>query len=159
MTATPTDDHWPFETELNQEKIDYQSKIFANHPLFRLLGFTPAEYELGVARFGLPGREDLSNYGFELHGGMHATMIDTATGQAIFTGLKRGYRLTTVHLDTRYFRPFREGEMRAEGRVIKWGRSICHAEAELTVGDELIAKGTSIYAIIDAKRRQKQKES
>ncbi|RMF12072.1 MAG: PaaI family thioesterase [Candidatus Dadabacteria bacterium] len=151
MTSSTSE--WPFETELSPEKIDYQSRIFARHPLFRLLNFSEAEYAYGFCRFGLPWQEQLSNYGQEMHGGMASTMIDTATGQAIFTALKRGWRLTTVHLDTRFFRPFREGVLIAEGRVNKWGRSLCHAEATLTCGDEVIAQGAAIYAIIPASRR------
>jgi uncharacterized protein (TIGR00369 family) len=79
-----------------------------------------------------------------VHGGVLATLIDTATFWAVFLPLPDGDGLVNIDLKLNYLKPVREGRIRARGRCIRAGRSISYAEAGVV--DEtgrLLAHGTS----------------
>jgi uncharacterized protein (TIGR00369 family) len=88
-----------------------------------------------------------------LHGGMIATLADTATGLAVRTKLEPGTRHVTVQLDVQFLSPGRPGKIFARGRVIRAGRQIAHTEAEITdAGGKLLAKAHSTVAIMNDRR-------
>ena len=68
-----------------------------------------------------------------VHGGFAATVLDSALGCAIHTGLPAGYGYTTAELKVNYTRAIRpdSGRLRAEGRVIHMGRQMATSEAKL----------------------------
>ena len=79
-----------------------------------------------------------------VHGGVLATLIDTATFWAAFARLPQDAGLVNVDLKLNYLQPASAGRLTAEGRCIRPGRSINYAEAH--VYDEsgaLLAHGTS----------------
>jgi uncharacterized protein (TIGR00369 family) len=79
-----------------------------------------------------------------VHGGVLATLIDTATFWAVYLPLPDGDGLVNIDLKLNYLKPVREGRIRARGRCIRAGRSISYAEAGV-VDDKgrLLAHGTS----------------
>lgn len=84
-----------------------------------------------------------------VHGGVIATLIDTATFWAVFMRIPADAGLVNVDLKLNYLRPVKKGRLIAEGRRIKDGRSICYSEAN--VHDEtgkLIAHGTSTLMVL-----------
>ena len=101
----------------------------------RTLGFGIVEIEEGRVVFA--GRPDESVYNpiGTVHGGFHATLLDSALGCAIFTTLAKGEAWTTLELKINYVRPMNKdtGEVRAEGRIIHRGRTV--ATSEGTVKD------------------------
>lgn len=79
-----------------------------------------------------------------VHGGVLATLIDTATFWAAFTRLPQDTGLVNVDLKLNYLQPALSGRLAAEGRCLRPGRTISYAEAH--VYDEsgaLLAHGTS----------------
>src|SRR5207302_6027043 len=56
--------------------------------------------------------------GYIIHGGLVATVLDTAMGGACFSVLDDGETFLTADLHVEFFRPARPGTVRAEGRVI-----------------------------------------
>ena len=140
---------WPFIEGYNDAQSDLQHTVFHKHPLVEHLGFELADASAGYFRIDLPWQENLSNYGREIHGGIHATLVDSVSGQAIFTLLKRNYGLSTISLNTLYHLPFSTGVLKAEGWVTKWGKNVCHTKAVLSVGDKIIAEGNTSYSIFE----------
>ena len=71
-----------------------------------------------------------------MHGGIIATLVDSAMGCAVFSMLPGGRGYTTLELKTNYVRPIVQttGVVRAEGRVVHLGGSVATTEA--TVKDE-----------------------
>ena len=59
-----------------------------------------------------------------VHGGIAATLLDSALGCAVQTTLDDGVAYTTVSLEVKYLRPIRvdAGELRAEATVVHTGR-------------------------------------
>ncbi|MFI1380293.1 PaaI family thioesterase [Embleya sp. NPDC020886] len=115
-------------------------------PIAATLDFTLDEVEHGRAVFSMtPGEEHYNPIG-SVHGGVYATMLDSAAGCAVHTTLPAGTAYTSLDLSTKFLRPitFDTGRIRAVGRVRSQGRRTALAEAELLdANDRLLAHATS----------------
>lgn len=99
-----------------------------------------------------PGEHHLNPFKI-VHGGLAATLIDTATGCAISTQSPPGTGQTTINLQIEYFRPMTEntGPVRCEGRVVKRGRRIAVADAEIKGEDGTVyARGSGTFMILES---------
>jgi uncharacterized protein (TIGR00369 family) len=110
------------------------------------IGLATIELELGTVH--------LQPFGL-IHGGVIATVIDTATFWSVFMGIPEDAGLVNVDLKLNYLRPVTGGRLIAEGRSIREGKSICYSEAR--VCDDLgalVAHGTSTLMILPGKGLQ-----
>ena len=72
-----------------------------------------------------------------VHGGVYATILDTAMGGAVVSLLGEGETTATTSLYVEFLRAAREGDhLTAKGTVLRRGRHIAFAEGELTGRDE-----------------------
>ena len=81
-----------------------------------------------------------------VHGGVIATLLDTAAGCAVHTTLPAGFGYTSLDLTTKFLRPVTvgSGELRCEGTVVHRGRTTALAEARLfDARGRLVAQATS----------------
>ena len=115
-------------------------------PMGRLMGFRLVEVEEGRAVFAVePGAQHSNGIGIA-HGGLAATLIDSATGCAINTLMSAGRVFTTLEMKINYVRPLtpQAGEVRCEARVIHAGGRTATAEARVTdAAGKLYAHGTA----------------
>jgi uncharacterized protein (TIGR00369 family) len=154
MTAV---DHDPVESARRLAQLDGLSALrallageVAAPPFGVLLGFEPVEVEEGRVVFAVePGERHYNPIG-SVHGGLAATLIDSATGCAVHSTLPAGVGYTTTDLQVRYVRPItREtGRVLCEGRVVHRGRTMATAEARVTAADRLLAHGTAGVLIL-----------
>jgi len=70
-----------------------------------------------------------------VHGGLVATLLDTAMGGACFSTLEDDETFLTADLHVEFFRPARPGTVRAEGRVVHRSKRMVFCAAELTDGE------------------------
>jgi uncharacterized protein (TIGR00369 family) len=87
-----------------------------------------------------------------VHGGVLATLIDTATFWSVFLKLPEDAGLVNIDLKLNYLKAISTGLMTAQGRCIRAGRSINYAEA--SVKDEegnILAHGTSTLMVLPGK--------
>lgn len=78
------------------------------------------------------------------HGGILATLVDLTADWALVSRTGRG--VPTIDLRVDYHRPAR-GNLRATGKVIKFGRQFSVAEAQIfDVEGQLVASGRGVYA-------------
>ncbi len=97
------------------------------------------------------GRCHLQPYGI-VHGGVIATVIDTATFWSVYMRLPEGAGLVNIDLKLNYLKPVENGRLIAEGRTIRSGKSISYAETSvLNEKRELIAHGTSTLMTLPGK--------
>src|SRR5262249_17968333 len=85
-----------------------------------------------------------------VHGGLAATLLDSAMGLAIQTMLEPGVSQTTLEFKISLVRPItpETGPIKAEGAVLSCGRRVATAEARLTDRDgRLVAHGTTTCLI------------
>jgi len=69
--------------------------------------------------------------GYIVHGGLVATLLDTAMGGACFSVLEDDETFLTADLNVEFFRPARPGTLRAEGRVVHRTKRMVFCAAEL----------------------------
>ena len=87
-----------------------------------------------------------------VHGGVLATLIDTATFWSVFLRIPEDAGLVNVDLKLNYLKPVISGELKALGLSIKSGKSISYAEARvLNTDGELVAHGTSTLMTLPGK--------
>jgi uncharacterized protein (TIGR00369 family) len=117
-----------------------------------LMGFEPVEAEEGRVVFvATPGPQHYNPIG-TVHGGLAATLLDSAMGCAVHTTLPEGVGYTTLELKVNYTRPiFTEtGRIRCEGTVVHRGGRVATAEGRVTAEDTgaLLAHGTTTCLIL-----------
>jgi uncharacterized protein (TIGR00369 family) len=116
------------------------------------LDFEFVEVEAGKAVFtGTPGEHAYNPIG-TVHGGYAATLLDSACGCAVHSRLTASQAYTTLELKVAYHKPITQdtGLLRAEGRVLSFGRRAAFAEAKLTdARGKLYASATSTLLVFD----------
>lgn len=81
-----------------------------------------------------------------MHGGVFATLLDSAAGCAVQSTLPQGMAYTSLDLTVKFLRPVTvdTGRVRAVGTVISGGRRTALAQAQLVdAADRLLAHATS----------------
>jgi uncharacterized protein (TIGR00369 family) len=119
------------------------------------LDFQLIEVGEGTAVFaGTPGAHAFNPVGV-IHGGYAAALLDSACGCAVHSRIGPGQGFTTLELKVSYHKALSEttGPLRAEGRVLSFGRRVAFSEAKLIDGSgRLYASATSTLLIFDATR-------
>ena len=102
-------------------------------PVAQMLGFTLDEVDDGRVALGMLPQEFHFNPIGSVHGGIIATLLDSAMGLAVGSKLtaERGY--TTLELKVNYVRGVTvdTGRLRVTGHVVHLGRQTALAEAHL----------------------------
>jgi uncharacterized protein (TIGR00369 family) len=120
-------------------------------PIAELVGFALVEVGEGRAVFELDPAERHYNPLGTVHGGIAATLLDSAMGCAVHTTLREDEAYTTLELKVNYVRAITEatGRIVAAGSVIHRGGRVATAEAKLTdEGGRLLAHATSTCLIM-----------
>src|SRR5437870_7129342 len=126
-------------------KADFRTRAKANDvPVARLIGFEAKEIASGRAVVTLAAGPQHANPMGTLHGGILCDIADAAMGMAFASTLGPAESFTTVELKINFFRPVCEACLKAEGRVVRRGRSLGYVECEITdERGQLIAKAAS----------------
>jgi len=91
-------------------------------------------------------RDDLRQPSGILHGGVTATLIDTAMAFAVRTRLPLEAATATIDLTVHYLRPHTAGTITCIGKVVRAGKRIFTVSADvLNEEGKLIATGLSTY--------------
>jgi uncharacterized protein (TIGR00369 family) len=125
-------------------------------PVMEMVGMDGFTAEHGRATIRLTPREFHYNPLGTVHGGVLATLLDTATGCAVHSTLPAGVGYTSVDLTTKFLRQVTTdtGPLRCEGVVLSVGRRTALAEARLTDGQgKLLAHATSTCMLFGTSER------
>jgi uncharacterized protein (TIGR00369 family) len=116
-----------FFTAVSEGKIPWP-------PIMQALGLEPFAFEEGRAVFRLTPAEYHYNPLGSVHGGVFATLLDSACGCAVHTTLPLGVFYTSLDLAVKFLRPVTvaTGPITAEGTVVHLGRRTALAEAKIT---------------------------
>jgi uncharacterized protein (TIGR00369 family) len=91
-----------------------------------------------------------------VHGGILASLADTAGAMAAYPMLPHGTRLATVEMTINYLEAVDRGPVIAEARVLRLGRTLAVAECEIKDADgNLAAKALLTFAIISAEKNKR----
>jgi uncharacterized protein (TIGR00369 family) len=111
-------------SKLTEDERQRVEQAFADVPFAQLLGIEVVEMERGVAVLRLDVRDELRQNNGIIHGGVTASLIDTASAFAILTMLEPNQTTTTVDLTIHYLRPLVKGQAQASARVLRAGRRV-----------------------------------
>jgi acyl-CoA thioesterase len=103
---------------------------FETIPLARTLGVKLARLERGVCDLELDDRRDLDGIFESLHGGILATLADSAVAFAMLTLMPPDSRITTIEFNIRFHAPCRESVV-ARSQIVKAGRTLLTGQVDL----------------------------
>lgn len=135
-----------------------QSSEFPPPPIAALIGMTLVEVSEGRVVFSAePGEYHYNPLG-TVHGGIVATLLDSAMGCAVQSLLPAGTGYTTLEIKVNYLRPIisATGTVMCEGTIIHLGGRIATAEARLTdATGKLYAHSTTTCLLLRPSSSQK----
>ena len=121
-------------------------------PIMNLIDIVSLEAEEGSVTVLLDPQEFHYNPLGSMHGGVFATLLDTAAACSVHTTLPAGVGYTSLDLNVKFLRPvtIATGRLTCRGTVLQRGRRTALAEARLTDAQgKLIAHATSSCLIFD----------
>jgi uncharacterized protein (TIGR00369 family) len=126
-------------------KPDFRTRAKANDvPVAHLIGFEAKEIGDGRATVTLTAGPQHANPMGTLHGGILCDIADAAMGMAFASTITPEESFTTVELKINFLRPVWEACLKAQGKVVRRGRSLGYVECEITdERGQLVAKAAS----------------
>ena len=116
-------------------------------PFYRHLGLELDHLDHGESAIRLPFRPEFGNTRGEVHGGAIASLADAAMSQAVRSMAELGAKVATLTMTLNYLAPA-HGELTGRGRIVKSGRSLLFAEAEITDARGTVAcRATATYRV------------
>ena len=87
-----------------------------------------------------------STMGF-MHGGMIATVCDSAMARATFMTLQR--RTVTLRMGMEYFDPVKNGDwLEAHGRLVDHDEDVAHTECLIVIDGQTRARSTGVFRLL-----------
>ncbi|MBW8721953.1 MAG: PaaI family thioesterase [Polaromonas sp.] len=105
---------------------------FLRQGLMQHLGARLLRVEPGLCEVALPWSERVTQQQGGFHGGAMGALADIAGGYAALTVTAEDSEVTTVEYKINFMAGFKDGELRATGRVAKAGKRIIVTTAEVT---------------------------
>jgi uncharacterized protein (TIGR00369 family) len=121
-------------------------------PIAALMDIRPVELAEGRAVFAATPAEFHYNPIGLVHGGLAATLLDSAMGCAVQTTLPAGVAYTTLEVKVNFARPMTRdtGRILCEGRIVHRGGTVATAEGRVFVEEtgKLLAHGTATCLLL-----------
>ena len=143
-TVTWQDPAIALQARRNESGLTYLKNVVAGlypgAPIASLMDLRLAEVERGRAVFETTPAECHYNPMGTVHGGLAATLLDSATGCAVHSCLEAGDLYTTIELKLNYLRPMtiETGPVRGIATIVHISRTIGLAEARVVDRDDAI---------------------
>jgi uncharacterized protein (TIGR00369 family) len=123
---------------------------------WRYLGVQVDDAGEGWVRLRVPVKDGLRNAaGAPVHGGVLSALVDMAVGGALGTthdNAAGGVGQATLDLNVSFLAAAGDGDIVAEGRLLRRGRSVAFGEARITdAAGTLVAVGRATYMLLQPK--------
>jgi uncharacterized protein (TIGR00369 family) len=143
-------------TQSIPEQSDFRDRVKTNEvPVARLIGFEVKEIGDGRASVVLAAGPQHANPMGTLHGGILCDIADAAMGIAFATTVAPDETFTTVELKINFFRPVWQADLKAEGIVVRRGRTMGYIECCITDQEgRLIAKASSTCMVLRGEKAE-----
>jgi len=120
------------------------------NPFFCLMGIDIVSYEAGKAVLSMGIRPDMHNGVGWLQGGILVALADEAIALALYTLLTEHEGIATISESTSFVKGVQEGVIVAEAKVIKKGRRVAFAEAEVFLSNDektMLSRTSAAFAV------------
>jgi uncharacterized protein (TIGR00369 family) len=132
--------------EVTDAHREFAANALHSLPFAKLIGMRLVDLKMDEATISIEMRDDLRQPSGVLHGGVTATLIDTAMAFAVRTRLTPESATATIDLTVHYLRPLVEGHASCTARVVRAGKRIFTVAADVENSEgKLIATGLSTY--------------
>ncbi len=125
------------DLERAAERLRHSNPI--NH-----FGFQLVQAERGRAVFRMLVLELHKQVHHVVHGGVVAMLADTAGGCAAFLAAPRGSRVVTIEMKINFLEPIERGEIKADARVLRQGRTTSVVDCDVTDQDGRLKIGKAL---------------
>jgi uncharacterized protein (TIGR00369 family) len=116
------------------------------------IGFSIVSARKGQVEIEMDAKPHHLNLQGLVHGGVIATMLDSAAGMSVRTALAEDRRHVTAQMSVSFLNPAQPGRLVARGTAVRVGVSIAHAESEVV--DErgrVVAKAAVVISVMPAR--------
>jgi len=120
-------------------------------PFLAGLGIVIERYEPDEVTVRLPFRADLTNDGTYYHGGVIASVVDTAGAAAAWSNhdFDKGARASTVAMSVQYVGACKQSDLVCHGRAIRRGKELTFTEITATdASGTVVAHALQTYRIV-----------
>ena len=121
---------------LNPSFAEDVERSFARQPIMNLIGASLLLVEPGVVEITLPYRADLAQQDGYVHAGIVTTIADSACGYAAYSLMPAGSAVLSVEFKVNLLRPAQGVTFVARAEVIKAGKTLSVARADVFGIDE-----------------------
>ncbi len=104
----------------------------ARQGMMNHLGVRLLQVGLGSVKLSLPYSDRVTQQQLGFHGGAMGALADIAAGYAALTVAPAEHEVTTVEYKINFLAAFSGGELQATGRVVRAGRRVIVASADVT---------------------------
>jgi acyl-CoA thioesterase len=141
MSERATDQSSISEAQRQRAAASMERNAFA-----RLIGMKLVDLQPSAATVQIEMRDELRQPHGILHGGVTATLVDTAMAYAVIACLSETEKASTVDLTVHYLRPHSEGAFACTAKVVRAGRKVLTVSAEVfNEQGKLFATAISTY--------------
>lgn len=132
--------------EFSDEWKRRAGEVLHTNPFAQMIGMRLIDIRAGEATIRIEMRDELRQPHGLLHGGVTATLIDTAMAFAVITELAENEKASTVDLTVHYLRPHTAGAFSCTARIIRAGKRLLTVAADVfNEQEKLIATAVSAY--------------
>ena len=118
-------------TEITAEMRAFAENALHSLSFSKLIGMRLVDLQRDVAVISIEMRDDLRQPSGVLHGGVTATLIDTAMAFAVRTRLSIAEATATIDLTIHYLRPHITGTFTCTAKVVRAGKRIFTVSADV----------------------------
>jgi uncharacterized protein (TIGR00369 family) len=106
-------------------------EVIAKMPFNNLIGIKLTRVHPDGVTIQCTLKPEIMNGAGMLHGGVTATLADSAVGIAIMRHFNGQRKITTVELKVNYFRPILAGKVTAQARLRRIGNHLCVGQVDI----------------------------
>ena len=141
----------------------FESRVrasFARQRIMETIGAALTRVEPGAVEITLPNRSDLTQQHGFLHGGIIATILDSACGYAAFSLMSADVAVLTVEYKINFLRPAGGDGFVARARVLKPGQNltVCAGDVFAQTGNTEKTVATMLATIMALAERADLKQ-
>jgi len=134
---------------LSASQAVWVRQLAAKMPFYRFMGIRLTKLGQGRSEIRMEVYRGLTQQAGFAHGGVSASLIDSAVGLALCTMIDRESAIRTIDLQVIFLAPAKPGSLTARGRIIHKGKRTGVGECQVTdEAGKLVSKGTATYLIL-----------
>lgn len=143
--------HWTMTDEEQSRRLAALAQAMLKTPFLAGLGVVFERFEPDDVVLRLPFRADLTNDGTYYHGGVVASVLDTAGAGAAWSGhdLSQGMRASTISMSVQYVGAAKQSDLVSSARTVRRVKELIFTDIIATDADgRTVAHAVQTYRIV-----------